>query len=763
MSKALVVVESPTKVKTLAKYLGRNFIIKASVGHVVDLPKSKLGIKIGDRFDPQYEIIKGKQKVLDEIKDAAKKVDTVYLAPDPDREGEAIAWHIAEHIRAGKGKKKKNETPRIYRVLIDEITKKGVERALASPGELDRARYESQQARRILDRLVGYKISPLLWDKVRRGLSAGRVQSVALRIVCEREREIQKFIPLEYWSIEAQVKASLPPPFLLRLITKDGKKIEIPNGDQAKGIEEELKRCSFVVSDIQKKQRKRTPFPPFTTSKLQQEGARKLSFGAKKTMMLAQQLYEGIEMGKEGAVGLITYMRTDSTRLSGEAIENAREYIGRHYKEFLPDKPRFYKVSKRAQDAHEAIRPTLMIYTPEKVRKFLKKDQWALYKLIWDRFIACQMADATYDQTTIDVSAGSYGLRATGSVLTYEGFMKLYVEGRDEEPGEDEELAQFPPLSVDEKLTLDTLTPNQHFTKPPPRFTEASLVKELEERGIGRPSTYASILSTLQDRKYAVRIKGPFEPTDLGFLINDLVVEHFRDVVDVEFTAQMESQLDQVEEGETDWQSILWKFYVPFEKDLKLATKKMRDVKREETPTDVSCEKCGKMMVIKWGRHGHFLACSGYPDCRNTKEFRKGNNGEIEILKAEQTTEVCDVCQSPMVVKNGRFGKFLACSRYPECKTTRSISTGVKCPEKDCGGNLLERRSRRGKAFYGCSKYPNCKHAIWNKPVAVPCPNCKAPYLVEKFTKRDGAVHSCMNKECKYSKSIETQQAAQAQ
>ncbi len=753
MSRALVVVESPTKVKTLAKYLGRNFTIKASVGHVMDLPKSKLGVEIGERFEPVYEIIAGKQKIMKEIRDAAKKAEIIYLAPDPDREGEAIAWHIAGDLA---GKKKKLTSAKIYRVLINEITKKGVEAALASPGELNKNRYESQQARRILDRLVGYQVSPILWEKVRRGLSAGRVQSVALRIIVDREREIKKFVPVEYWSVEAEVSASEPPPFLLHLTTRKGKKIEVSRESEALEIEALLKKQSFVVADVQVQEKKRTPPPAFTTSKLQQDAAHKLGFTAKKTMMVAQQLYEGVELGDEGAVGLITYMRTDSTRLSNDSLTAARSFIADTYgKEFVPDKPRFYKLSKKAQDAHEAIRPSSTLFPPEKVKRFLKKDQLNLYKLIWDRYIACQMTEARYEQTTVDVTAGEFGLRAAGTVLSFEGYMKLYIETEDPD-AEGEENEKLPPLRVGEKLKLEKIIPGQHFTKPPPRFTEASLVKELEEDGIGRPSTYASILSTLQDRKYAQKDQGRFLPTDLGFLVSDLLVEHFPDVMNVEFTAKMEEELDQVEEGEKDWQEVLHEFYKPFSRAVKSAKKQMRDVKREETPTEHTCEKCGEPMVIKWGRNGHFLACSGYPDCKNTKEFKKTDDGKVHILKQQETTEICSECKSPMVVKTGRFGKFLACSRYPECKHTRSISTGIKCPEPGCGGDLVERRSRRGKMFYGCSNYPKCKHASWNKPVPGPCPQCGAIYLVEKYTKKDGAFVACSNKDCGFRKTPET-------
>jgi DNA topoisomerase I len=761
MAKALVVVESPTKVKTLGKYLGRNFKVKASVGHVIDLPKSKLGVVIeDDKFEPVYEVIKGKQKIIDEIKEAAKDVETVYLAPDPDREGEAIAFHIASEL---KGKRKKVTQAKIYRILINEITKKGVESALAAPSDLNQFKYESQQARRILDRIVGYQVSPLLWEKVQRGLSAGRVQSVALRIVVDREREISKFVPVEYWSLEAEVKGKNPPPFIVRLVTHKGKKIEVSNEADTKEIEKAITKADFIVQDIQTQQRKRTPPPAFTTSKLQQDASRKLGYTAKRTMMLAQQLYEGVELGEEGAVGLITYMRTDSTRLSNDSLNDARTFITENYgKDFLPDEARVYKLGKKAQDAHEAIRPSSTLWPPEKVKEHLKKDQYNLYKLIWDRYIACQMKDALYDQHTIEVQVGDYGFRAVGTTLKFEGFMKLYVEAMDEASDEEGGAAKLPAVTIGEKLKLEKTIPGQHFTKPPPRFTEASLVKELEEDGIGRPSTYASILSTLQSRKYVVKDQGRFTPTDLGKLISDLLVEHFPEVMNVEFTALMETELDQVEDGEKNWQTVLGEFYKPFSAALKVAKKKMRDIKREETPTDIVCEKCSKTMVIKWGRHGHFLACSGYPECKSTKEFRKSEDGKIEIVPELTTDEICGECKAPMVVKNGRFGKFLACSRYPECKHTRSISSGVKCPEPGCEGDLVERRSRRGKSFYGCSKYPKCTHATWNKPVKQACPQCSNPYLVEKFSKKDGAYLACPKKECGYKKSLEVDQPVAA-
>ena len=759
--KALVIVESPAKASTIKKYLGAGFTVKASVGHVKDLPKSKMGVDVENSFRPEYEIIRGKKTIITELKKAAKGVATVYLAPDPDREGEAIAWHLAEEIRPANGN--------IKRILFNEITQRGIKEALAHPGELDEHKFDSQQARRILDRLVGYEISPILWKKVRRGLSAGRVQSVAVRIVVEREREVEAFKPEEYWTVDCTVNAAAPPPLRLRVARWDGKKAELRDGERAREVADELRAAPFVVEKIERKERRKNPQPPFITSKLQQEGARKLRFTAKKTMAVAQRLYEGLELGEEGPVGLITYMRTDSVRLSGDAVAEVRDYIARRYgAEALPDEPVAYKTKKSAQDAHEAIRPTSTKYDPETVRRLLlesaggdkekqrdAEEAVRLYQLIWNRFVACQMRPAVYDSTTVDVTAGRVGLRANGQVLKAAGFTAVYEESLDETPAETSDDAAagaaLPAVEEGERLTLVEVVPAQHFTQPPPRFTEASLVKELEEKGIGRPSTYANILSTIQDRGYVEKREGRFFPTLLGTRVNDLLVHSFPDILEVAFTADMEDRLDRVEEGEESWVTLLQRFYQPFKIDLDKAAVEMRDLKREEIPTEHVCEKCGSPMVIKWGRNGEFLACKNYPECKNTKEFLRGDDGSILIAPEPTTDEVCDQCGAPMVVKRGRFGSFLACSRYPECKTTRPISLGVACPRPDCGGFLSEKRSRKGKVFFGCSNYAKkkCDFVSWDRPIAEKCPRCGTTVLVKKETRRGPKIR-CIVEGCDY-------------
>ncbi len=759
MGTSLVIVESPAKAKTIKKYLGSGFSVMASVGHVIDLPVRELGVDIEHDFEPKYVVIRGKSKVLKQITDAARKADAVYLAPDPDREGEAIAWHIAERIRKGtKRGKGKDAGPAVHRAKFNEITKGAVQEAIAHPGDLDRHLFEAQQARRVLDRLVGYKLSPLLWDKVRRGLSAGRVQSVAVRIVCEREDEIEAFESKEYWSIVAHLEGSKPPIFDAKLAKIDGKDVAIGDERAATDIVEELKEQSFTLAAIERKERRRHPAPPFITSKLQQEAARKLGFAAKRTMGLAQMLYEGVEIGDEGAVGLITYMRTDSTRVADVAIDAVREVIRDRYgAESLPSKPNTYKSKKGAQEAHEAIRPTNMAYPPERVKEYLPRDAFRLYELIWQRFVASQMTPALFDQTAFDIEAGRFRFRATGQVMRFPGFIAVYMEGTDDEAGADEEEnPSLPDLAEGERLALRELEPNQHFTQPPPRFTEASLVKELEEKGIGRPSTYASIMSTIQDKGYVQKVEKRFHPSELGRLVTGLLVKNFPRILDVGFTAQMEQELDEIEEGRRGWVETLAAFYGPFEETLAKAKKQMRDVKRQTIETDIVCEKCGQKMVIKWGRHGEFLACSGYPECRNTKEFTRNEEGAIVVQEAPQTDEVCDACGSPMVVRRGRYGEFLACSRYPECKATRSISTGVKCPE--CSeGELVQKQTRRGKPFYGCNRYPTCKYATWDKPVEGPCPTCGFPILVERVSKRTGVTTiSCPQKGCGFRKKGES-------
>jgi len=762
-AKNLVIVESPAKAKTLEKYLGRDYQVKASVGHVVDLPKSKLGVDLKKDFAPDFQVIQAKKKIVEELKKAAKGKENIYLASDPDREGEAIAWHIADQVA-------KNHR-RVHRVLINEITKKAVQDAIANPQELNRNKFDAQIARRVLDRLVGYQISPLLWKKVRRGLSAGRVQSVTVRLVCEREREIRAFESIEYWSLTALLEGRLPPSFKARLAQWQGQKVDnkkfrLENETHVQDIVKALDGASWVIGEVEKKERRRYPTPPFVTSKLQQEAARKLGFQPRRTMQLAQQLYEGIELGDEGAVGLITYMRTDSTRISADALTSVRQHIQAQYgKDYVPGKPNSYRSKKGAQDAHEAIRPTSLEYTPQRVRRYLRRDMFQLYSLIWDRFVASQMVPAVYDQTSFEIPVREAVFRASGQQIKFDGFMKVYIEGRDERApqanGEDEEEdAQdtdgvLPDLHKGDTLNLLSMDPRQHFTQPPPRYTQASLIKELDEKGIGRPSTYAAIISNILDREYVTQNEGrSLAPTDLGFLVTDLLVESFPDILNVEFTAGMEDELDKIEEGKEKWTKAMKRFYTPFSRDLKKAEKEMRDVKRQEVPTDIGCEKCGAKMVIKWGRNGEFLACPQYPECKNTKNFKRSESGEIEIVAEEEVNETCEQCGRPMLLRWGKFGRFLGCSGYPECKNIQPLEKpadlGIKCPEcKE--GDLKERKSRWGKVFYGCDKYPECKFASWDKPKPTPCPDCDSPILVEKITKRNGRTHRCYKKECGYS------------
>ena len=735
--KSLLIVESPTKVQTLKKIVGKNFIVKASVGHLKDLPKKKLGVDVDNDFAPEYITIRGKGKILSELKTAAKKSRDIYLAPDPDREGEAIANHICNEVsRFNKGK--------VYRVLFNEITKKAVKEAIEHPTELNVNKVNAQQARRILDRLVGYKISPILWKKVHRGLSAGRVQSVALRIVCDREREIQEFKSEEYWSITLNLEGKTPPIFEAKLFKVDDKKQKLENQEQADRIVRDLDSASLVLENVIKKKRKRNPSAPFITSTLQQEASRKLNFSPKKTMMLAQRLYEGISIGKEGTVGLITYMRTDSTRIADEALVSVREFIKSRYGEnYVPESPNVYKSKKSAQEAHEAIRPTEVSLDPKTIKEHLDKDTYKLYELIWSRFLSCQMVPAVLDTTQFDIRGGKYLFRSNGSILNFPGFMKVYVESADEESNEkpkgDDRI--LPPLEKGETLKLLEIKPEQHFTQPPPRFTEAMLVKSLEEKGVGRPSTYASIISVIKDRDYVRNQDRRLQPSELGILISDMLVEHFPDIMTTEFTAKMETQLDEIEDGKTEWVATLKSFYTPFQKDLEEAEKKMKDLKKEVEETGEVCEKCSKPLIIKWGRFGKFVACSGYPDCKNTKEISSLNsNGSSP---PDQVEGDCDQCGSPLVIKMGRFGKFIACSTYPECKFTKTIGLGIACPEENCKGEISPRRTKKGRAFYGCSKYPECKFTSWDKPVGEKCPECKHDFMVEKWKKNEGTSIVC--------------------
>jgi len=757
VAKNLVIVESPAKAKTVKRYLGPDFQVIPSVGHVMDLPKSTLGVAVDDDFKPEYHVIAGKAKVLKEIQAQAKKADNIYLATDPDREGEAIAWHIAEQLGKIKGT--------VRRVLLHEITQGAVRQAVANPEELNHDLFDAQQARRVLDRLVGYQISPLLWDKVKRGISAGRVQSVALRIIVEREKEREAFRAEEYWTLDARLEAGNPPPFKAHLYSHgeqriDNKAYKLPEAE-AREIIAACEQKPFVVRKVERKEVRRTPTPPFITSRLQQEASRKLYFSPSRTMKIAQRLYEGVELGDQGAVGLITYMRTDSPRVSDQALTSVREYIVNRYgANYIPERPNFYRSSKSAQDAHEAIRPTAVERDPESMARYLGKDELALYTLIFNRFVSSQMNPAVYDRTTVDIEAAEAVFRATGQVVKFDGFMRVYTEGQDEVASDDDEAATLPAMNEGEALKLLGFEPEQHFTQPPPRFSQATLIKELEDKGIGRPSTYAAIMTSILNREYVEEDPSKrLRPTSLGRVVAELLIKAFPDILEVSFTAQLEAELDEVENGKENWVKTLRRFYGPFKKSLGEAKKKMPTVKRKGLPTGLKCELDDGEMVIKWGRNGEFLACSNYPKCTNTKEFIRDDQGNIvpqerQALSTEPTDEVCEKCGKPMVRRRSRFGEFLGCSGYPDCdgiKRLKSdpVSTGVSCP--DCKeGDVLERRSRRGKLFFGCSRYPKCKFASWDKVVAHPCPQCESAYLVEKVTKREGARWQCPNKECEY-------------
>ena len=752
MSKSLVVVESPTKVRTIKKYLGKEYNVAATVGHIKDLPPKEIGINVEEGFKPKYTYIPGKQKVIKSLKAAAGDSTDIYLAPDPDREGEAIAWHTAEIL--------KKEGRIFHRVLFHELTKNAIHEAMKLPEQLNRSKYEAQQARRILDRLVGYQISPLLWRKVKGGLSAGRVQSVAVRIICERERAIQAFEPEEYWSITAYLEGNSPPPFTAKLVKKYQKKIDIPDENTSNDILKELSEEEFIVEKVQKKTINRNPAPPFITSKLQQEAIRKLRFSAKKTMLVAQQLYEGLELGPGEPEGLITYMRTDSTRISKEAAMEALNLIQEQFGDaYAPSKPRFFKNRKKAQDAHEAIRPTSVYNTPEKIKPYLTQDQFSLYELIWKRFVASQMSQARINKVSVSIAAGPYIFTATGSSVAFPGFMALYMSVDDQiESDSQKKKDDLPELNEGMVLKLNQLEPKQHFTIPPSRFSEASLVKELEENGIGRPSTYAAILSTIREKGYVDLVKGYFVPNELGFIVNDLLVESFPDVIDVEFTAKMEDELDRIETAEVAYLEILTRFYDAFKKELDTASEGMLSVKGIGFPTDLTCPECHSRLHIKVGKNGHFIGCARYPECKYTRNYTRDEKGiihPVEPTTGKISDKVCDKCGKPMLIKEGRYGSFYACSGYPDCKNTQSTnsnsngkSTGVDCPENSCNGKLVERTSKRGKIFYGCSRFPNCTFAIWDKPVAKKCPECGAEFLVEKTTKKQGTYLACYTKGC---------------
>ena len=837
MSKNLVIVESPAKAKTINKYLGSDYKVMASIGHIKDLPSKQLGVDIENNFEPTYEVIpdakkRNNKKTVSDLKKAAKESEAIYLAADPDREGEAICQHLAEEIVP------KRPAKPVFRVMFNEITKKAIKEAFNHPKEIDKNLVDAQQARRILDRLVGYKVSPILWKNIGGKLSAGRVQTVAVRLVVDREREIEAFVQTEYWSIIANLSAKLPPAFDSRLykiedltvktsgFDQDLKKseIHIKDGKTANEIVEEAKGQNFIVDSVTTKERKRNATPPFITSKLQQEAARKFGFPVKKTMSVAQKLYEGVELGKEGSVGLITYMRSDSVRVSDTALGEVRDFIGGEYgKPYLPEKPNFYRGKKDAQDAHEAIRPTEVARTPESVKNYLSADEYKLYRLIWQRFVASQMMPAIFDQTTIDIKAGRFIFRATGSVQKFDGFLKVYQEGRDEKPQneeDDDEERSLPQVEKGENLKLNQITPNQHFTEPPPRYTEATLVKALEEQGIGRPSTYAAIMTTIQEREYVERIESRFHPTALGTTVNDVLVAGFADLFNPTYTARMEDELDNIEEGKINWRDALRNFYDKFSVDLKSAEENLKNKKKASIPTDEICENCGSGMVIKFGRFGQFLACENYPECKTTREVESGKrktesadseNGSATSETSENSeTPVCELCGREMALKKGRFGSFYGCTGYPECKNIRKIAKGdqkpvappveldeicpkdganlvkrqgrfgefiscsnypkcdyikrdtlgIACTGPGCKGEIVVKKSRRGKVFYGCANYPKCDVVFWDKPVVEPCPKCNAPFLLEKTTKKEGTIRYC--DKCDYKEPIAASASAEA-
>ncbi len=718
--KSLVIVESPAKAKTINRFLGSGYVVKASMGHVRDLPETKLGVDIEKNFKPNYVIIKGKRKTVKALKEAASKADAIYLAPDMDREGEAIAWHLANLIDRG-GKK-------IRRVIFNEITEEAIKEAFAHPTQIDMRKVDAQQARRILDRLVGYLVSPLLWRVVYRRTSAGRVQSVALRLICEREDEIASFVPKEYWTIDGLFRAADGKEFGATLEKHNGKKIEIDDAETARKVLEEVRRQCYIISRVEKKRKKRNPKPPYITSTLQQDAARRLGFSARKTMLIAQELYEGVDLGEKERVGLITYMRTDSVRIADTALQAAASFIKENFgDQYTPPKPRRYARSKASQDAHEAIRPTDVARKPQDVEHYLTPDQAKLYRLIWERFVASQMAPAQFDVTTIEIEGGPYLFKTTGSVRVFDGYQRIY-------PDKEEKEVTLPAVEAKQPVDLLDAQSKRHETQPPPRYTEASLIKVLEDKGIGRPSTYATIVSTVLERKYVDRVRGSLVPTELGRTVLRILLTAFPDIFDVGFTARMEEELDRVESGEDDWVSVVREFYEPFRESLEKAQAMKAELRRSvEEPTDIKCEVCGSPMVKKWGRHGQFLACSAFPTCKNTKPLEEESPVDAK----------CPECGGEMIVRTGKFGKFLACRRYPECKGTRPYTLGIKCPREGCNGEITERRTKKGRVFYGCQNYPKCDFATWDRPVAEPCPECSYPIMVVKTSRDKGSYLKC--------------------
>ena len=735
MSKKLLIVESPSKARTIGKYLGKDFTVQATIGHIRDLPKNKLGVDLENNFEPIYITIRGKAEIIKKLKSAAKKAEEILIATDPDREGEAIAFHISEIIGPNKV---------IKRVLFNEITKSGIQSGLNSPLELDMNKVNAQQARRIMDRLVGYQVSPFLWKSLTYGLSAGRVQSVALRIICEREAEIKKFVPEEYWTITSSLKDKAGEIFESNLFKIDGDTPEISSEQESSDLVNKLNAADFRVKEIKQKDAKRNPAPPFTTSTLQQAGARRKGLSPRNTMRIAQQLYEGIQIHGGELVGLITYMRTDSTRIADEALTAVRGYINSILgNEYIPEHPRYFKKKKGSQDAHEAVRPTDVKITPESIKNDLSAEQFKLYDLIWRRFVASQMSEALFKQTSIDIIAGKdITFRTTGSIRIFDGYLNIYPDAKSE--GD-----TYVPLKikVDEILELLKITPEQHFTKPPGRFSESALIRELDNKGIGRPSTYSQIIATLYNRDYVNKDEGRMIPTDLGETVSSVLTKSFPNIFNIEFTAQMEEELDQIESGEQQWRGVLNDFYTPFEKTLTEVSKLSASIKESlQEESDEVCDVCGKPMIIKWGRFGKFLSCTGYPECKFSKPLESSEETHTHV-----TDEKCEKCGGDMVVRKGRNGEFLACSNYPKCKNTKSIPLGIQCP-KD-GGDIVARRTKRGRAFFGCSNYPDCDFAIWQKPIPVTCPSCEHPFLVMKGGNSDDPVYLCTNCKNEYDKS----------
>ncbi len=729
MPKSLVIVESNTKTKTIAKFLGKDYEIRSSVGHVKDLPKQRLGVD-EENFEPEYVTIRGKGKILSELRKSAANAKNIYIATDPDREGEAIAYHLAEEVKSHK--------ENIFRVLFNEITEKAVKKAIETPTKIDINKVAAQKARRVVDRLVGYKVSPILWRTVYRGLSAGRVQSVALKLICEREDEVEGFVSEEYWSITAKLQGDKSEPFLSKLIKINDISPELPDEQKTQEIVQDVKQQTFHVKDIKKKKVSRNPAPPFTTSTMQQAAASRLGYSAKKIMMIAQQLYEGIELGAEGSIGLITYMRTDSTRIADEALQASREYILVSYgKEYLPASVRKYKVKKGAQDAHEAIRPTFFQNEPRKIKKYLTSEQYKLYELIWNRFLASQMKAAQFEQTTIDITAGEkYLFRTTGSVVLFRGFLQIYEDFKEEngQQAKNEEVYIPRDIKIGELLKLLELMPKQHFTKPPPRYSESSLIKELDALGIGRPSTYALIIGTILMRKYVEKNQRQLIPVELGRTVNKILIQNFPELINVKFTANMEENLDKIESGKKEFIDVAQAFYNSFKQALDEANSNKDKIKNSlQEETKEKCPQCESDLIIRWGRNGKFIACTGYPDCKYTKPLEE----------PEEVQEICDKCGRKMVIKFGRFGRFLACSGYPECKQTKPLSIGVNCPNENCKGVVVEKKSRRGKVFYGCSNYPKCTFATWNKPVNIACNNCQNPYLEQRSNQANEMFFYC--------------------